>query len=238
METCITWELSTLDLVDSTTGANLRQFIMNIPDPERPGERLFHAVNKMLRHDGYIFCFNPNKSQSAREIVAGLLVYLQGMWTPTVAPAKFNKFFTGPAIERAADAWWDTKERCIVTKADAELEDLINQDVDLMFAEDAIIVDLTQVQETAADVGMSTGSISTFRTTVTPQAKAGARPLNKRESSKPLQEAGVDQASALTNTSMSEVDFNMLMQRITAALQIKPTSLKSPPGGVETGKPS
>jgi len=170
--------------------------------------------------------------------VAGLLVYLQGMWTPTVKLAKFNKFFTGPAIERAANAWWDTKERCIVTKADAELEDLINQDVDLMFPEDAIIVDLTQVQETAAEVGMSTGSISTFRTTATPQAKAGARPSNKRESSKPIQETSMDQASVLTNTSMSEVDFNMLMQRITAALQIKPTSLKSPPGGVETGKPS
>jgi len=87
-------------------------------------------VNKMLWHNGYIFHFNPNRSQSAREIVVGLLVYLQGMWTPTGEPAKFNKFFTGPAIERMADAWWDTKEQCVVTKADAELEDLINQDID------------------------------------------------------------------------------------------------------------
>jgi len=48
-------------------------------------------------------------------------------------------------LKRAANAWWDTKERCVVTKADAKLEDLINQDVDLMFPEDAITVDLTQV---------------------------------------------------------------------------------------------
>jgi len=45
-----------------------------------------------------------------------------------VEPAKFNKFFTGLAIERVADAWWDTKERCVVTKANAKLEDLINQE--------------------------------------------------------------------------------------------------------------
>jgi len=86
---------------------------------------------------------------------------------------KFSRFFTCLAIERAANAWWDTKERCVVTKADAELEDIINQDIDLMFPEDAIIVDLTQVQETAADVGMSTGSISTFHTTATPSKGRG-----------------------------------------------------------------
>jgi len=233
METCITWELSTLDLADSTTRANLCQFIMNIPDPERPGERLFHVVNKMLRHDGYIFCFNPNRSQSAREIVAGLLVYLQGMWTPMVEPSKFNKFFTSPVIERALDAWWDTQERCVVTKADTELEDLLNQDIDLMFPEDAMTVDTTQIQETEADVGMSTGSISTFHTTATPEVKAGARPSNKCASTKVPKEKSGDQASVLTSTSMTEVDFNALMQRVTNALQIK-----SPPGGLESRKPS
>jgi len=109
METCITWELSTLHLAGSTMGANLQHFMMNIPDLERPGKSLFHMVNKMLWHDGYIFHFNPNRSQSAREIVVGLLVYLQGIWTPTVEPAKFNKFFTSPMIERVANTWWDTK---------------------------------------------------------------------------------------------------------------------------------
>jgi len=166
---------------------------MNIPDPERPGEQLCHVVNKMLWHNGYIFCFNPNRSQSTREIVVGLLVYLQGMWTPMVEPSKFNKFFTGPAIERAADAWWDTKERCIAKNA--KLEDLINQDIDLMFPADTITVDITQIQETEADVRMSTGSISTFCTTATPQAKAGARPSKKHESTQTSKEMSADQAS-------------------------------------------
>ena len=53
----------------------------------------------------------------------------------------------GPAIECTTDAWWDAKERCIVTKADAELDDLMNQDVDLTFPEDEVTINLPQVQE-------------------------------------------------------------------------------------------
>jgi len=66
----------------------------------------------------------------------------------------------GPAIECTTDAWWDAKERCIVTKADAELDDLMNQDVDLTFPEDEVTINLTQVQEVLqADIGMSMRSI-------------------------------------------------------------------------------
>jgi len=156
------------------------------------------------------------------------------MWTPTVEQSKFNKFFTGPTIEWVANAWWDTKERCVITKADAELEDLINQDIDLMFPEDAITVDMTQIAM-EAEVGMSTGSISTFCTTATPQAKAGARLSNKHESTQAPKETSADQASVLTGTSMSEVDFIALMQQVTEALQIKSSQPKSPPSGLETG---
>jgi len=136
-----------------------------------------------------------------------------------------------------ADTWWDTKERCIVAKANAELEDLINQDVDLMFLEDAIMVDLTQVQDTQADVEMSTGSISTFCTTATPQVKVGVRPSNKWDSTTTAQETSADQASVLMGISMLEVDFNAFMKHVTETLQISPSHLKSPPGGLQTRKP-
>jgi len=226
METCITWEISTLDLPDTTLGANLRHIIMNIPDPEKPEEKLFHAVNKMLRHDGYIFRFNPSRSQSAREVVAGLLVFLQGTWASTLAPDKFHKFFTGPAIERAADAWWDSQERCVVTKADAEMDELMQQDVDLTFPEDEVTIDLTEVEATQqVDTGTTTDSISTFQTAATPKAKSGVKAANKRET--------FDQASAMTGTTISESDFNILLSQLTQALQL---NLKSPPGGSETGK--
>jgi len=55
METCSTWEPATLDLIDKQTQANLQQIIMNIPDPVQPTCKLFHAVNKMYIHDGFIF---------------------------------------------------------------------------------------------------------------------------------------------------------------------------------------
>jgi len=35
---------------------------------------------------------------------------------------KFNKFFTSSAIERAEDAWWDAKNKCVVTQAYTKLE--------------------------------------------------------------------------------------------------------------------
>jgi len=66
METCISWEIATLNLPDKSLGANLWHLIMNIPDPENPSERLFHAVNKMFHHDGCIFQFHPQKPNSER----------------------------------------------------------------------------------------------------------------------------------------------------------------------------
>jgi len=60
IETCSTWEISTLDLTDRQTDANLRQFIMNIPDPAQPATKLFHAVSKMFSRDGHIFHFHPS----------------------------------------------------------------------------------------------------------------------------------------------------------------------------------
>jgi len=99
METCSTWEEATVDLIDHQTQANLWQIIMNILDPVQLMCKLFHAVNKMYIHNRYIFCFHPNRSQQAREVVAGLLVLLKGLWTDTIDTHKFNKFFTEGAIE-------------------------------------------------------------------------------------------------------------------------------------------
>ena len=38
METCISWEIATIDLPDNTIGANLQHLIMNILDPNKPTE--------------------------------------------------------------------------------------------------------------------------------------------------------------------------------------------------------
>jgi len=74
MDSCISWEVTALKLVDKATQTSLRQLIMAIPNPDGPKQRLFHSRNKMYCNNGYIFQFKPTKSQSAREIMAGLLV--------------------------------------------------------------------------------------------------------------------------------------------------------------------
>jgi len=52
----------------------------------------------MFIQDGYIFCFHPS-SQQAREVVAGLLLFLMGLWGVTINVSKFNKFFMDGAIK-------------------------------------------------------------------------------------------------------------------------------------------
>jgi len=125
METCSTWEPATLELIDKQTQANLQQIIMNIPDPVQPACKLFHAVNKMYIHNGFIFHFHPSHSQQAREVVTGLLVFLTGLWEGTINTMKFHKFFTDGAIERARKAWWDTKTLCVVTRANQEMANIL-----------------------------------------------------------------------------------------------------------------
>jgi len=98
-ETCITWEIVTIDLEDKTLCNSLRAILMNIPDPEHLDTKLFHSVNKMFKQDGYIFRFHPSRDQNAQEVVAGLLVFLKGIWSGVVNVEKFNKFFSAMALE-------------------------------------------------------------------------------------------------------------------------------------------
>jgi len=92
-ETCITWEIATIDLVDKTLCTLFRAVLMNILDPTEPAAKLFHSVNITFNRDGYIFRFHPSCSQTARDVVAGLLVFLTGIWSGIIDPTKFHKFF-------------------------------------------------------------------------------------------------------------------------------------------------
>jgi len=92
METCSTWEISTLDLPDRQTEANLREFIMDIPDLAQPATQLFYEVNKMFSKDSHIFQFNPSRGQQAREVVAGLLVFLKASGMGSSQRKNFTSF--------------------------------------------------------------------------------------------------------------------------------------------------
>jgi len=142
METCSTWEPATIDLINHQTQATLRQIIMNIPDLVHPASKLFHTVNKMYSRDGFIFWFHPSQSQQVREVVAGLLVFLTGLWKGMINMAKFHKFFTDRAIERARDAWWDAETLCVATKADQEMTNILTYDMDLIFPETKVELEI------------------------------------------------------------------------------------------------
>ncbi len=135
METCSTWEIATLELMDQETQADLCLIIMNVLDPINPKCKLFHAVNKMFIRDGYIVRFHPSRSQQARKVVAGLLVFLTGLWCAMINTLKFHKFFTVGAIEHSKDNWWDAKTLHVVMKADQEMVNILTFNMDLMFLE-------------------------------------------------------------------------------------------------------
>jgi len=141
-ESCMTWEIATLDLPEKHLQANLWQLVLAIPDPDKPQQQLFHSVSKTFMEDGHIFSFHPSKSQHARGVVTGLLVFLKGMWEEHMDTKKFHKFFTDGAIDRAADSWWDPETKTVLTRANAEMEKILHQDDDYHFPEMKIEVEL------------------------------------------------------------------------------------------------
>jgi len=81
------------------------------------------------------------------------------------------------ARERAQDAWWDAMELCAVTKADLEMANILVFDINLMFPETKIELDMSGATTLAntivkiQDDLLSAGSISTFHTMATKAAK-------------------------------------------------------------------
>jgi len=247
METCSTWEISTLDLKDRQTDANLRQFIMNIPDPAQPNTKLFNVVSKMFSRDGHIFCFHPSQSQQAREVVAGLLVFLKGLWEGLIPTNKFHKFFMDGAIERSKDAWWDAASLCIVTKADQEMENILTFDMDLMFPPTKMIIDLsgaTTPAETIAKIQdnlLSASSISTFRTAATKTSRAMWKSTKWLQFDLTVKTAMSYTDSVFSTGTFSDKDLTHLLDHLMKAMQVQnkteaANSLpKEPPSGDTTG---
>ncbi len=248
METCSTWEISMLDLTDHQTNANLRQFIMNILDPGQPATKLFHAVSKMFSRDRHIFRFHPSRSQHAREVVAGLLVFLKGLWEGLIQTNKFHKFFTDGAIERSRDAWWDATSLCVVMKADQEMENILTFDMDLMFPATKMIINLSGATTPAEMIAkiqddlLSASSISTFQTTTTKTSRATWKSTKRLQFDPTVKTAMSDTDSVFSTGTFSEKDMSYLLDRLMKAMQVQQKteaanlSQKKPPGGEVTGR--
>jgi len=224
MDSCILWEIATFDLADKATKANLRQLIMAIPNPDWPEHWLFHSVNKMYMNSSYIFRFKPAKAQSATEIVAGLLVFLKRIWKDYIDVEKFKYFFMLLTMEQADDAWWDSQNHCIVTRADTELDQILESDQDLFFLEMAVEVEMGNLvkqdpNKKQMDL-MSTRLILTFRLTVMMTNQPSTKCMTcKTQKQQP--NAVSNQVSVMTGATLSTQDVNTLLKQLLNAMQEK-----------------
>jgi len=80
---------------DHSMEATLWQLIINLPDPGNPSSKLFHSVNMMVSKEAAILHFHPSKSQNARDVVAGLCIYLKGLWQGMIDNSKTQQTFHG-----------------------------------------------------------------------------------------------------------------------------------------------
>jgi len=221
MESCLTWEIATLELPDKTLQATLCQLILAIPDPEQPHQKLFHLVSKTFTEDGHIFCFHPSKSQHAQGVITGLLVFLKGMWSKHMDTTKFHKFFNEGAINQAIDSWWDTVTKSVLTQADAKMVKILHHDDDYHFPEMKIEVEIMQDKKNrkADNCMLLTGLISTFCPMVMAKPKKPTNQGKKVQIATPATENSTDQPSVITMNTFLEQSFSQLVASVVAAIQ-------------------
>jgi len=168
----------------------------------------------------------------------GLLVFLKGMWDTHMDTTKFHKLFNDGTIDRATDSWWDQESKTVLTRADAELDQIVNKDDDYNFPEMKIEVDVPQGKAAGkADDGLlSTGSFSTFRTTATPKAKKQTQG-KKVHIATPETTVTTDQPSVITMNTLSEQSFAQLVESVVAAIQANHISNNNTNSKGSTGGP-
>jgi hypothetical protein len=125
-----TWEISQLDYHDSRIGASLRDLIMQIPAPTKKPMALFHHVDVHWKGDGHVISILPQFEPEARSMLMGLLTFLRfGLKDKSNVP-RLDNFFTGTAVDRAADAEWDAETGCAITPEDRHVESIFEIDAE------------------------------------------------------------------------------------------------------------
>jgi len=90
--TCVTQDIRTLNLDSNESQVDLRAILMSIPDPSKPGKKLFHAVNNRGLDDGIIFHFHPRKSNDTYAMVAQISKIAKAMQMCNAIPTTSYKF--------------------------------------------------------------------------------------------------------------------------------------------------
>ena len=104
--TCTTYEMSTnllLDKLEPKTGVSFRQIMLAISSQVFPGTPLFHSIDKKWRTENeVIFTFLPENDADARNVVAGLIPFLNSTANPW-----YLQMFTPAAKITHAETKWD-----------------------------------------------------------------------------------------------------------------------------------
>jgi len=171
-------------------------------------------------------------------------MYLKGLWQGVIDVSKLNKFFTDTALDCAKNAWWDPTQRCIMTSADEEMAMILQADQDLIFPAKKVIIDIpsSTVEIATCSQGgtdpLSTGSVSTFRTTGTKQTRTTRKTKGKVKIPSTTNTVASGTDTTISASTFSEKDITYLLSCIMQALQLQNTPKSTPtmlPGGDTTG---
>jgi len=234
METCSTWEIVMLDLVDRQTQVILRQIIMNIPDPSNPKCKLFHAVNKMFIQDGYIFCFHLSRSQQAREVVGQIISLLDGPMGRNDQCIKIQQILYG-------QHYWMIEE-CLVGHKYVKCgyqggpgngkypniwhwPNFPEMKVELEMSGAMTPADMiAKIQDDL----LSTGSISTFCTATTRASQVTTKSTSCAKTNKGNDTSTTDTNSVFSLVTFSENDLSILLAWHAHAMTLQQTSSNKP----------
>jgi len=128
--TAQTWEIATLDFVDSHLGTSLRQLLMSIPSFQFPNRFVFHSVDPQWQRNGHIITFLPDVEAEARTIIAGMIPFLVFHYQDLAD--RIYSMFTPDAVKRVTEetmARWDPTTNSVVTFEDGILDSLDRKSV-------------------------------------------------------------------------------------------------------------
>ena len=125
----VSWEIATLDYIDSTIGHSLRQMIMSVRARNHPNLSLFHSINAQWQGNGYVVTFVPEFESEARTVLAGLIPFLRYLFS--AHEERVNAMFTPAAVERSQEATWDPESYAVLTPDDGILTNLEEVDAKL-----------------------------------------------------------------------------------------------------------
>ena len=129
------WEILSLDTLDSSGLPTIRERINTLPSTTMPGIDLFHTIDRSFQEGAVVFTFHPDREEEARAMVIGLIPYLK--WQATTGLGHLSRaetdslhskyvyrYFSQEAIDRSHGAVWNTDTNCVESPNNREVDAL------------------------------------------------------------------------------------------------------------------